>query len=155
MIAQRSQLTFSVLDGSGSIGNMSLWLADGAELGTAITAADTFRGLVGPCTGAVFTRQAVVYRAVEVPRPSAAEGSDATRVGVFIFSTASEEFAIVEIAGILESTLMTTGDGAGLLLDTSNADIAALVAQLLSGLWSNPFGYQLLALEAAFVQIRR
>lgn len=135
---------------------MSLWLADGVDLATAAAAAATFRGLVAACSDAVFIRQAVVFSAVESPRPEATAGADSTRVGVFVFATESGEYDMVELHGIKDSELMTTGPGAGLLIDRDNPAVVALVAELLSGgLWCNPFGQELLSLDAAFLQIRR
>jgi hypothetical protein len=155
LIAQRAQLTFSLVDSSDSIGNMSVWLADGVDLDAAVAAGATFRGLVAPCTDAVFVRQSVVYSAVVSPRPIAPTGADSSRVGGLIFSCDTGELDIIELHGIKDEMLMTTGPGAGLLIDRTNTAIVALVNELISGLWCNPFGYDVLALESAYLQIRR
>ncbi len=155
MISQRAQLTFSLVDASDSIGNMSLWLADGVDLDTAAAAAATFRGLMAGCSDAVFTRQAVVYGAVEAPRPTANPGADGTRTGVFIFSAGDDQFGIIEVPGIIEAALVASGAGAGLLIDQAHPAIAALIEQLVSGLWCNPFGHTLAAVDTAYLQIRR
>lgn len=155
MIAQRPQLQFSLVDASDSIGNTSVWLPNGVTVATAVAAADTFRTAVAPCTDAVFVRQAVIYGFVEAPKPDPGDESDVTRVGVFIFLTASDEYAVITINGIVPGVLLTTGPGAGLLIDVTHTGVAALVDELISGDWCNPFGEQLVSLEAAYVQIRR
>lgn len=155
MITQRAQLLFSVLDSSDSIGHMSFWLADGVDLAAAAAAADTIRGLAAACMDCVFVRQSVVFSSVVAPRPSTPTSADHTQVGVLIFSTTGDEYAIIGIDGLSPATLLTTGPGAGVLIDVTNAGIAALVAALISGDWCNPFGDQLVALESAYLQIRR
>ena len=134
---------------------MSLWLKNGVDVAAAESAAATFRGRVDACIDVVFVRQAVVFSGVEVPAPTPLGDTDGTQVGVFIFSDDAGEYAAVELHGIKSSLLMTTGPGAGLLIDLDNADVAALVAELVSGLWCNPFGYPLTTLESAYLQIRR
>lgn len=155
MITQRAQLTFSLLDASDSIGNMSFWLADGVDLAEIESAAATLRSLIAACTDAVFIRQSVVFSAVESPRPDAGAGADASRVGGLIFSCDTGELDIIEIHGLKDEMLMTTGPGAGLLIDRTNTAIIDLVAELISDIWCNPFGFDLLALESAYLQIRR
>lgn len=155
MITQRAQLTFSLLDASDSIGNMSFWLADGVDLGDIESAAATLRGLIAACSDAVFIRQSVIFPAVESPHPVAGIGADASRVGGLIFSCDTGELDIIEVHGLKDEMLMTTGPGAGLLIDRTNPVIVDLVDELTGGIWCNPFGFDLLALESAYLQIRR
>jgi hypothetical protein len=102
-----------------------------------------------------FVRQSIVYAAVAAPVLAAAPSSDVTRVGEFIFSDNGVNFCVVELDGIKDSELSTSGAGAGIMIDLANPAIADLVAELLSGLWCNPFGYPLLTLESAYLHIRR
>jgi hypothetical protein len=155
VITQRAQLHLSLVDASNSIGNMSLWLKDGVDLAAAASAAASFRALAAACMDVVFVRQSIVFSAVAAPVPSAGASADCTRVGVFVFSTSDTEFGMVELNGVKDSELITTGPGTGLLIDLDNSAIAALVTELLSGFWCNPFGQPLLGIEAAFLQIRR
>ncbi len=155
MIQKRAQLNFSLLDASGSIGNMSLWLKDGVDVAAAQSAAATLRGLVAVATGAVFVRQAIVFSWIELSAPAPIAGADNSRVGGLIFSCDTGELEIAELHGIKDETIMTTGPGAGLLLDRTNTAIVGLVDELIAGIWCNPFGFDLLALESAYLQIRR
>jgi hypothetical protein len=155
VITQRAQLFLSFIDDSDSIGNMSFWLADGVDLATAESEAATIRPLLEACSGAVVIRQSVVFSAVESPRPEASAGADSSRVGGLIFSCDTGELDITEIHGLKDELLITTGPGADLLIDRTNSAIIDLVDELISGPWCNPFAYDMLALEAAFLQIRR
>lgn len=124
-------------------------------MSAAESAAASFRSLAAACTGAVFVRQAVIFSQVESPRPVASSGADATRVGGLIFACDTGELEIIEVHGLNDAMLMTIGPGAGLLIDRTNPAIVALVNQLVSGTWCNPFGFTLQTLESAYLQIRR
>lgn len=118
-------------------------------------AAAGLRGVLDALTACTLVRQSVTYQLVETIAPTPAAGALASRVGVFIFTTsAADQYAVVEVPGLLDSFLQTTGPGAGLLINQIAPAVQALVVQLLAGVWCNPFGYQLVALEAAFLQIR-
>lgn len=134
---------------------MSLWLADGVDLASAAAAAAGFINLAEPLTDGVFIRQSVVFSGVEAPRPFAPAGADSSRVGGLIFSCDTGELDIVEVHGIKDSLLIMTGPGAGLLIDRTQPAIEALVSELTSGFWCNPFGYTIELLESAYLQIRR
>ena len=155
MIAQRAQLHISLLDDSGTISHMSLRLKDGATVSTAASAAASFRGLAAACMDVVFVRQSITFSAVAAPIGAIGPTADCTRVGEFIFSDNATDFCIVELDGIKDSELISTGPGAGILIDQANPAIADLVTERLSGFWCSPFGYPLLTLESAYLHIRR
>lgn len=134
---------------------MSVWLKDGVDLASAAAGAAIFRSRVAACTDSVFVRQSIVFSAVAAPAPEPNACADSSRVGEFIFSDNDTQFCIVELDGIKDSELITIGAGAGILIDQTNPAIAALVAELLSGFWCNPFGHPLLTLESAYLHIRR
>jgi hypothetical protein len=74
---------------------------------------------------------------------------------VFVFATSEAgQYAIIEVPGISESMLIDTGIGADLIIDLENPAVEAFVEQLISGPWCNPFGYQLVEIQAAFLQVR-
>lgn len=134
---------------------MSFWLKDGVDLSDIESAAATIRSLIAGCSDAVFVRQSVVFSAVESPRPDAIGGAESSRVGSLIFSCDTDELYIAEIHGLKDEFLVTTGPGAGILIDQTNTTIASLVDELISGIWSNPFAFDLAELESAYLQIRR
>lgn len=134
---------------------MSLWVKTGVDLSDIESGAGSIRSRIAACSDSVIVRQSIVLSAVESPRPDAVGGAGVERVGALIFSCDSDELCLAEIRGIKDEFLVTTGPGAGILIDQTNATIADLVAEITSGIWSNPFAFDISTLESAYLQIRR
>jgi len=74
---------------------------------------------------------------------------------VFVFSCADpDSYAVIVLPAVRQDLLVIAGAGAGVLIDQSNSDVIAFRDAMIAGVWSNPFGVQLTALEAAFYQWR-
>jgi hypothetical protein len=129
------------------------------ELGSTVTDADAaataLASVVLPVTGCVLVRQRVVYKFVAETPEAAAAGSTIKRSGVFIFDCVDDEHqALIEIPGILDSVLVVTEPGVGVLIDTSNADVAAVIEELVAEGVCDPFGNEIASLAAAYRQSR-
>lgn len=117
--------------------------------------ASALASIIAPITGCVLIRQRIIYKAVAVPKPATLDSSPVKRRGVFIFRDGSGGAqALVEVPGILESTLSTDEPGAGVLIDLSNADIAAVVSSIEAGIWVTPFGEDIVSIVTAYRQSR-
>ena len=144
---------YTAQDDSGSSSILRFNIESGIASVSAQASATSLRGYLDSLSGCAFTRQSVIYRFVETSAPTPAAASRADRVGVFIFTTSAPgQYAIVEIPGIHDSLLLPAG--AGLLVDIDSPAVVALAAALTSGIWSNHFGYDLVELDTAFLQIR-
>lgn len=134
---------------------MSFWLRDGVDVSAGRAAASLMTARVGALSDAVVVRQSLVYGADADPREVAEPTSSTPRMGVFVFSTAEPtQFGIVALPSIRPEYLIVTGPGAGVLIDQAAPPVAAFVGALLAGSVCNPFAVPLLALEAAFLQLR-
>lgn len=155
MQPRQPQIGYTLVDASDTQGITRFNIRAGVEVAPAQAAAAQLRTRLGPLTGCRFLRQSIVYPFVDVYAPMPLSGFLAERMGVFVFATSEPgRYGIIEIPGIPESTLMTSGPGAFVQIDPAAPAVAALVAELVSGRWCNPFGQVLTALEAAFLQIR-
>lgn len=113
------------------------------------------RGLLLACSSCAILEQRYTLPGVELFPLEAQAESDVRRTGVFIFSTATEDqYAIVVVAGLRETVLMTTGPAAGIAIDLAEPSVAAFVALLTNGTWVNKFGHVITALESAYLQVR-
>lgn len=127
----------------------------GSEVSAIDASALALASLIAPLTGAVLVRQRIIYKSVAVPRLAAIEGSAVRKQGAFIFEDdAGTHNCIATVPAIVESAIMSTGPGAGVLIDQSNADIIAFVETYLGGIWTNPFADDMSVLVAAYLQSR-
>lgn len=67
-------------------------------------------------------------------------GSDVEDKGVMLFETADGSKGKLSVPSILESKLVSTGALAGIQLDMTDADVAALVLFLITDVDTTPFG---------------
>lgn len=155
MIEQQPYIQFQLVDDSESLATQRYHVHRGTQPATAHNAATNLRGRIGAMSGCAFLQQSYVLPAVEVATPNTIPGVVTQQYAVFVFSTTEiGQYAIIAIPGVRFELLMTTGPGAGVLLDTEHAAVAALVAELTNGSWCNQFGYILTELEAAYRQVR-
>ena len=142
-------------DASGSTSEVVMRVQAGSTFEDAAAAATALAAVVLPLSGCIEVRRRIVYSfKPEEPTP-AASGSSIKRCGVFIFDTTDADHqALVQVPAILDSVLVTTEPGAGVLIDTDNADIAALIAELLSIPVTDPFANDITELVAAYRQSR-
>lgn len=120
-----------------------------------MAAGTAFRGPVQALSDAVIVWQSLTYAMVEEELSFPPAGTDVHRVGVFIFDTTEpNQYAIVEIPGLNIVHLVQTGPTAGIDIDLTDPAIAALVAELTSGIWCNHWACTLTACIGAFFQWR-
>jgi len=130
-----------------------------APLGTTYAEMDVsaiaLASIIAPLTGCTLIRQRIIFKAVSETATVADVGSSIKRRGVFYFgSEDGEAVTLVEVPGILESALQSTGNGAGVLIDLDNVDIAAIVDTILAMPITDPFGNEMAELLAAYRQSR-
>jgi len=149
------RLELIVRDATGSQGAILLNL----QPATTVAEADTFlSGGVSAflaLTGCTLVATRLVYKVeVDIPSP-AADGSTIKRTGVFVFDCADDTHqTLVAVPGILDSVLVTTEPGAGVLIDTELADVGDFLTELFSVPITDPFANDIASLVAAYRQSR-
>lgn len=138
-------------DASDTPSTMRGYVKPGTAQATALASLSVLAGRVMSISDVVVTAYALTYPAVELhpAAPGATSGLSAGCLLAFRTSDADKNAALF-IPGIRDDTLMPDGCFAGVAIDTGNAVVAALVAQLIAGPWSDVFGRDLTALCAAY-----
>lgn len=155
MLQQQPRISYVALDSTESSATVRFHARQGLTVAAAMAGATDLRQRLDNISGCAFVEQSVVYPAVAPGAPAPAADSDGTRTGVLIFTTTdSAQYAIIEIPSIDDECLMLVGYAPGLDLNPGHPAVMALVTELTNGTWCNRFGYELVALEAAYLQIR-
>lgn len=155
MIQSQPYVQLVGVDDSQSVGYVRLHVRRSLDRTQVEAGAAAMRARLRSVSSIAFVRDNIIFPGVETAPRTPAAGVQLDRRGVFIFGTVSpDEFALVELPGIVDSVLVTTGPTAGLNIDQAAPAVQAFVAQLTNGSWCNEFGYPLTTLEAAYVQIR-
>jgi len=148
-------IRLSLEDSSGSAAGVNAWVRPDSTVAEAESGAATLTSVVGPLSDAVIISRHIVYRGAEDPRPTAPGLAPSSGAGVFVFTCeAPDSYAIVVVPGIRADLLGPAGPGAGILIDLAAPDVVAFADLLISGIYCNPFGVQLLTLDSAFYQWR-
>ena len=113
--------------------------------------------LVSALSDAVLVRAELIMRWNENAPGSAAVPSNVRRSGTFTLETTATALSIVRVPSINEVYILSTGPYTGIGLDTSNADVTALISALTGGISAitpcDPFGADITALSNAFVEL--
>lgn len=142
-------------DESGSQSAVTIHIEVGSTYATADAWASALASVVLSITGCELVRQRIQYRAVNDTPIPAADGSSIKRCGVFIFETEDEERqALIEVPGIPDYLLVTEEPGAGVLIDTTNDDVADFLLLIEGGIATNPFADDITVLATAYRQSR-
>jgi hypothetical protein len=148
-------IRLSLLDSSESAASVNEWIQAGATVAEAESASADLIGVVGALSDAAITAWHVIYRAAEIPRPTAPGAAPGAGAGVFVFACDDpDSYAVVVLPGIRMDTLVIGGPGTGVLIDQANTDVIAFCDAMISSGFCNPFGSPLAVLVAAFYQLR-
>ncbi len=142
-------------DESGSTAALTVSFPIGSTVAEALDAATALGASVASLTGAVLVRLRIKYTYTRDELTTPDVGASITRRGIFIFTTDEvTPLCLIEIPGIKDSLFVTSGFGAGFIIDDSNTDVIAFVAQMIALPACNPFGDEALALDVAYLQSR-
>lgn len=155
MIQQQPYVWLQFRDDSESLATQQYHIRRGTQPTIAQQAASTLRGLLRPVSGCRIITQSYILPGIELATPDPLAGVIAQRHAVFVFSTTEpDQYAIIAVPGLRDDLLLQTGPFAGLAIDTTLPAVAAFVLELTNGSWVNKFGYTILTLEAAYLQVR-
>lgn len=142
-------------DDSGSTGQVEMRLPAGTTYSVADVAAQAIASAFASITGAVLVRQRIRYRANASSRAAALTGSRNKRAGIFILENVDGlSQLLVQVPGILDSVILSTGNGAGVSIDTDNSDVSSFLSALTDNGVTSPFAVVCANLVAAYVQSR-
>lgn len=148
-------IRLSLLDASDSTAGVQSCIRSGSTVADGEGALITFTDVIGALSDASIVYRYLIYCGVEDPQPAPPGAAPAAGAGVFVFSCEEPDaYAMVEVPGIRSDLLLSAGPGAGVLIDTTASDVVSFVNTLITGIFCNPFGVQLAALESAFYQWR-
>lgn len=142
-------VTFTLVDETGSKSAAQLSIPAATTVADARTAADALTPLIQAVTGCSIEGYAINFSTTETAPAPAAANSRVERKGVLTFRTAAGKIATVSIPGIIDAIVLSSGR-----IDDDNADVAALVADLLAPPWSDSNGSDLAALVEAYEKFR-
>lgn len=141
-----------MLDSTGSSGVMRGHLESGISAAVALAGLADLASAAAAFSSCVPVRISVVFRADDTNPPAPASDSDARRAGLFVFSTDDDPLAIASVPGISETVLETEGCFAGERVDLLNSDVAAFVAAIVTGIFSDPWANDLSDVVAAYLR---
>lgn len=142
-------------DASGSHAAVEIRLKSGTTYAAADAGAISLASALASLTEAVLVRQRIRYRVVTDEITTAELGSSIKRCGVFIWACIDDEHqALVSLPSIVESVIVTTEPGAGVLIDTSDALVIAFTDELIAQGVTDPFANEISSLIAAYRQSR-
>lgn len=155
MQAKIPYLLYGMVDESTTRATMRLTIKPSTTLSTAQTICSSTRSLIENMTDCAIDRQSVVFPFLADAPGIPATGANNHKTGIFIFATTDiAQLAVLELPGITEACILTTGPTAGIGIDVLNTDVAAFIDAMVNGLYMNMFGYDITELLAAFVEIR-
>lgn len=147
-----ASLTFTLVDETGSKGNVSFDVPQDTLADVALTAAATLRPLIEACTDCEVVGYALSYSARNTTPAAAGAGSRVERKGVLTFNTAAGKTATYTIPGIIDAAVLPDGR-----VDDDNAAIAALAGAIIAvdAIFTDSNGQGLDSLAAAYERYNR
>lgn len=144
-----------LMDETGSTGAVSFHLPLGTTVATAVSAANALAAVVLPVSGCVLVRRRIVYKYKEQPVPSADVGASIVSRGVFFFDCGTDSpNAVIDIPGIRDEVFITTGAGAGIVIDPTLPSVSDYISAIVDNGASNPFADDVVGFIEAYLQSR-
>lgn len=117
--------------------------------------AEAFGAILASLTEAVLVRYRIKYRSVRETAVPASDDTPLTEAAVFIFSPDDNlPYSVITIHSVKDSIMLSSGFGAGYIVDTTNSDVMAFVNAVIDNDISNPFADDLTGLFSAYRQSR-
>jgi hypothetical protein len=140
-------------DETASRAEFRVHIQAGSAAAAALGAAAQLAELAGAASSCTPVEYLVRYPVRVVGEAAPAPGARVALAGLLVFETSAPgQYGLVEIPGVLAALVAPDDSG---LLDVTAPALAALVAHITSGLYSNPWGYTLTACIGGLLQQRR
>jgi hypothetical protein len=142
-------------DETGSTSAVVVNVPSSSSIAIMDATATALASLIAPMTDAVLVKIRHSYRTVYQADISEAGSNAIVFAGVFIFSDfEGSNLGIVVIPAIKDAFIMTSGNGAGVLINTSDDTVFEFVNHMRTNDYSNPMGDFFFFLKAAYRQSR-
>lgn len=146
------EISYHFQDAQGQKGFYSVFLDTTAT--TATPFASAFVPILYGVTDCTIIKYHINTRYRRAVRGTPSESAQNSRAGVLLFGCADDTRASMVIPSVREDVLTSTGDMAGILLDTTNSDVQALITQSLAGACS-PEGALITEYRTGYLQWRK
>ena len=143
------QVTWSLVDGSGSAGQVQSHAAATATLADVRTAATALIPLIQANTGCAVIGYSVNATTIETAPANGADDSRVERRGLFTLRTAAGKLSQISIPGIVDAAVLASGR-----IDDDNAAIEAMLTAFLATPWTDSNGSDLVGLHEAYEVFR-
>lgn len=155
MLKPTATIELVLMDETGSTSAVVLNVSSTTSTSVMDAQATALASLIAPLTDCVLIKIRYCYRAITGADISDAGSTPLATAGIIFLATTSEDhIGLVNIPAIKPSLFLTTGNGAGVLMDTSSSDLIALVEELVALNVSTPTGDVLDHLLTAYRQSR-
>lgn len=142
-------------DETGTQAALTLFTPSSLTVDTIAANAEAFAAIVLPLTRCSLVAIRVRYVAITDP-PAEADGPSRTShaLALFFAVDGSASGGLVTVPGINDSVFVSSGPGAGAVLDLTNADVSALVSAILDAGFCTPFAVPFLDVSGGYLQSR-
>lgn len=143
-------VTFSLVDGSGSPGQVQMHAGAAATLADIRTAAGAMIPLIQAMTGCAVTDYSVNASTIETTPLVGNPDSRVEKRGLFNFRTAAGKLKEITVPGILASLVLSSGR-----IDDDAAAVEAFGTAVLGAPWTDSNGSDLVSLAEAYETYRK
>jgi len=145
-------LTYDLVDSSGSHAKMQLHFPVATLVAAVFTAADALTPLIQAITGCTVLSFSATYASADSAPAAPLAGSRIEDKGRFIFRLANTLTTKLEVPGILDTTLLASG-----AIDVENADVTAFLAAVIDSpsIFKGVDASDITAIKSAYQAFRR
>lgn len=155
MLKPVATIELVLMDESGSTSAVVVNVPSGTTLAIADASALTLASVVLPMTDCVMVKYRIAWRFQYEDNALPESGAGIAQCGVLIFEGDGGVTAgLVAIPSLKDEKLVTTGTGAGVLIELTDTDVLAMIAGILDAECSNALGVQFVDLQTAYLQSR-
>jgi len=142
-------------DETGSTSATTVFVSSSATVSEIDASAAALASILLPLSGAVLVAQRIKYQWVPEAPVAATDGSPIVRAGAFFFNTGeSTPMELVMVRAVKDAIVSTIEPEAGVAIDTSHSDVIAFIDTVVDGIFTNPFGDDIVSFEDAYIQSR-
>lgn len=153
LVTRNLQWRLTARDASLDSGLMRGTFKPGTSVEDGLSALTDLRGALSAISDCVFVRQSVTIAQSQQPKEPPSGATRASQVGAFFFAgELPDRFGLARVPGIPATYTVDSDCGAGIVIEASDPTVAALIDEVTSGIWCNPFGTPLVSFVSAYIR---
>lgn len=142
-------------DASGDNSAITVFAPSSLAHATIAANAEAFAAIAVPLSGCSLVGIRIKYRSGQAVRVEASGDTPITRTGALFFRDDSGDVAgVVLVHALVDSALVASGPGAGVLIDLTNEAVSDLISAVLDAGLTNPFAVPFVDVHSAYLQSR-